>query len=103
MHSFRFGITQKWLKKWFLFSYCVNQDPVSLLKVPFPASSAAFLIVTFLTFQPTDVLNRHTIHFARFDIIMEFLVNAIELISFGTVIVEIHPRLPVTVNTPTHA
>ena len=58
--------------------------------------------MTFLTFQSTDIFYSYTVHFARFDIVMEFFVNAIETVAC-TVCIEINFGFAVTVDTPAHA
>ena len=61
------------------------------------------LVVAFLTFRSSNILHRYTIHLACFDIVVEFLVNAIELITCTVVVVEINLCLAVAVNAPAHA
>ena len=61
------------------------------------------LVVTLLAFQSADILHGHAIHLTVLDIVMEFLVNAIEFVAGSAVAVELHFRLAVTVDTPAHA
>jgi len=60
------------------------------------------LIVTFLALDAADIGHRYTVHLAIFNICMELLVNAVELVA-GAVCVEVDLGLPVTVDTPAHA
>ena len=55
-------------------------------------------IVAFHTFSTTYLLYRNAVHFLVFQILMELLIDAVEL-----VISELHLRFPVTVDTPSHA
>ena len=64
---------------------------------------ANLLVVTFLTFQTTDVFHAYTIHFTRLQIIMEFFINAVELVSSAVAVVEGDFGFAVTVDTPAHA
>jgi hypothetical protein len=61
------------------------------------------LIVAFLTFQATDMLNAHAIHLTVFDIVVEFLVNAIKLITLGAVVIEVDRGFAMAIDTPAHA
>ena len=42
-----------------------------------------FLIVAFLTLQSPNIRHRHTVHFPFLDIIMEFLIDAVELVALA--------------------
>ena len=61
------------------------------------------LVVTLHTLQTTDIFHRYAIHLATVDIVVEFLVDAVELVT-STVgaVEEVHLAFTVTVNTPTH-
>ena len=59
--------------------------------------------MTFLTLETSDIFHFHTVHFTVFDIIVEFLVDAVELVTLGAVVIEVHIGLAVTVDTPSHA
>src|ERR1051325_11188850 len=59
--------------------------------------------MTFLTFQSADTFYGHAIHFARFDIVMEFLIYAVKLITSFIVVVKVNFGLTVAVDTPAHA
>jgi len=61
------------------------------------------LIVTFLAFQATDIFYGYAVHFTGFNIVVEFLVNAVKLVARAVVIVELHFRFTVTVDAPAHA
>ena len=58
--------------------------------------------MTFLTFGTADILNRHAVHFTVFQILMEFLINAVEFIAIPRGIGEIDLAGPVTIDTPAH-
>ena len=59
--------------------------------------------MAFLALGTADILDRNTILCAVFQIVMEFLVNAVEFVTAGTVVIEINFGLAVTVYAPTHA
>ena len=56
-----------------------------------------------LALEATDILHAHGVHLAGFDIVVEFLVNAIELIALSAVVIELDLCLAVAVNAPAHA
>jgi hypothetical protein len=58
--------------------------------------------VTFLAFQTADIFYGNAIHLAGFDIVMEFLIKAIETVAC-TVGIEINLGFAVTVYAPAHA
>jgi hypothetical protein len=61
------------------------------------------LIMTFLAFSSTNILNCHTIHFVILYIVVEFFVNAVKFISRAIIIIKIHFRFAVAVDAPAHA
>ena len=74
------------------------------LNAPVPLQGVRGLIVTFLAFRSTNLFNRYTVHFMIFQVFVEFLVNAVILVS-GTVffVVKINFRFSVAIDTPAHA
>lgn len=76
--------------------YSVSPSPHSLIFI-------LVLIVTFLTFQTTDIAYSHTIHFVVLYIVMKLLVNAVEFVTSAVAVVEINFCFSVTVYTPAHA
>jgi hypothetical protein len=59
--------------------------------------------MAFLTFGTTNILNGYAVFFARFQIFMEPLVNAVELIAISAGIREIDLGGTVAIDTPAHA
>ncbi len=47
----------------------------------FSAGRKRKLIMAFLAFGTTDVLNGNAVHFAALKVLMEFLVNAVEFVT----------------------
>lgn len=56
-----------------------------------------------LTFGTTDVLNGDAIDLARFQIFMELLVDAVELVAIAGGVAKIDLGGTVAVDTPAHA
>ena len=59
--------------------------------------------MAFLALRTADLLDSHTIHFARFQIVMEFLVNAVEFVAIASRVTEVDLGRTVAVDTPAHA
>ena len=64
---------------------------------------ANLLVVTFLTFQTTNIFYSNAIHFTGPEIVMELFVNAVELITSAVAVIESDFGFAVAVDTPTHA
>ncbi len=62
------------------------------------SGNVLLLIVTFHTFSTADLFYSHAVHLFILQVLMEFLVDAVELI-----ISELNFSFPVTVDTPAHA
>ncbi len=61
------------------------------------------LVVAFLALQATDISNSYTVSCTGFDLVVVFLVNAIEFVSFAFIVVELNFCFAVTVHAPSHA
>ena len=60
--------------------------------------------MTFLALRSANAFNGYAIHFFILDVVMEFFINTIKLITLpGFFIQEVYFRFPVTVDTPAHA
>ena len=63
---------------------------------------AILLIVTFLTFQPTNIIHGNTVSLLSLYLVMVFLVNAVEFVAARAVVVKVHLAFAVTVHAPAH-
>ena len=59
--------------------------------------------MAFLAFRTADIFYRHAIHRTRLQVMMEFLVNAVEFVAISAGIGKIDLGSTVTVDTPAHA
>jgi archaellum biogenesis ATPase FlaH len=74
-----------------------------LCNAPRRFRAEVILIVTFLAFEAANIFHGYAVHLTGFEIVMEFLVNAVEFIAAGAVIViEVDFGFAVTVHAPTH-
>src|ERR1051326_2402353 len=61
------------------------------------------LVMTFLALGTADILDGYAVHFAGFEVLVESLVNAVELVTVPGRIDEIDLCRTMAINTPTHA
>jgi hypothetical protein len=59
--------------------------------------------VTFLAFQTANIAYSYAVTLLLDDFLMVFLVDAVELVTLGFIVTEIHFSFTVAVYTPSHA
>ena len=59
--------------------------------------------MTSLALDSANILHSYAVHFASFEIVMEFFINAVKFISGAVIIIEIDICRAMAIDAPPHA